>query len=927
MTKLKLNIQLFALTPYDTSAAEIYSQNSTGSGGYRHRVILYYYWHIDPSTRKYTLYARNRFYHATSTDNWVNGSPYNRLLMDGTEKCKTTNNLGSHSSGGTMDLCPSFNGSSWQNMGTYDYSDMGKGSAHSVGISCGYASSWAGISSKTTTHSLTPPDIDPANNVLNSVANFNIDDGFTPNITSYGLNSYMSIGSVTSGYDYAVSNGTSCKLTDTHKNTIITLLGATNSVILNFTLQTKNGDTQVGTSGPVQATCTVPVTTFTVEKDANTQGKYNFTRDNHGLYDTVTVLYGNNTIIPEAEYSSLTNSITLTAAQLTTVYGYMPSTSENLTFRFKTYKNSTKNYIYNTVDKSANITMPNYSPTITALTYSDNVSTYNSKKANATDIIAGLSKPNITVTLSNNYNNTYTNATCNGATGTINNTNRTATFTNLNQANSYKIKITDSRGKSPEYTYNGAAYTDTIKTVPWFAPSITSITITRPDGPLGARAQATVVGTYYAGANLANLSNASLQVEYSYDGTNYTAFSNSPATSTNGSFNTTFELSGDSEFYKKPIFVRAKITDRIGIAMSNWSNANIPSGQPVFNTFRDSVGDNHFRANGGLTAQTPQFLYNCVSTNNVSTGTYIKLCHITCQSHYQGRFVTFRVYLGYGNNGNTTQNAYIDLYLQQGYTGSENGRFGGNWILNPMFSNLKLNMVNIIVTSDSRLEYDVWLYTTATYCVPNYAFDCDEGIKIIHDGQTKQTTLPAGTDTSCNVAGQHIALSSMPVGHIYMSVDSTSPATLFGGGWSQLTNRFLVGAGGSYAVNTTGGGTSTSYTPAGTVANHTLTESEIPAHTHGSKSLSGSWQNGNARFPGTSSVSGIVTNIKKSINGYWSETGGTDTNTVGFNIDATHEHNSFGGSNPQHNHGFTGTAATISTMPPYLAVYMWQRTS
>ena len=601
----------------------------------------------------------------------------------------------------------------------------------------------------------------------------------------------------------------------------------------------------------------------------------------------------------------------------------MPSTSENLTFRFKTYKNSSKNYIYQTVDKSANITMPSYSPSITNLTYSDSVSTYNSKKVNATDIIANLSKPTIVATLSNNYNNSYTSATCNGTAGTI--SGRTATFTAINQASSYKIKITDSRGKSSETTYNGGAYTDTIKTVPWFAPSITSITITRPDGPLGARAQATVVGTYYAGANLANLSNASLQVEYSYDGTNYTAFSNSPATSTNGSFNTTFELSGDSEFYKKPIFVRAKITDRIGIAMSNWSNANIPSGQPVFNTFRDSVGDNHFRANGGLTAQTPQFLYNCVSTNNVSTGTYIKLCHITCQSHYQGRFITFRIYLGYGNNGTTTQNAYIDLYLQQSYTGSENGRFGGNWILNPMFSNLKFNMVNIIVTSDSRLEYDVWLYTTATYCVPNYAFDCDEGIKIIHDGQTKQTTLPAGTDTSCNVAGQHIALSSMPVGHIYMSVDSTSPQTLFGGSWSQLTNRFLVGAGSSYNVEATGGATSTSYTPSGAVGGHTLTTDEIPAHTHGRVSLTGQWRSKKARFPGSSERSGIITEWEASQSTYWSSGGGTDTNTVGWKIDASHEHTSVGG-NGSHNHGFTGTAANISIMPPYFAVYMWKRT-
>lgn len=42
-----------------------------------------------------------------------------------------------------------------------------------------------------------------------------------------------------------------------------------------------------------------------------------------------------------------------------------------------------------------------------------------------------------------------------------------------------------------------------------------------------------------------------------------------------------------------------------------------------------------------------------------------------------------------------------------------------------------------------------------------------------------------------------------PVGSIYMSVNNTNPADLFGGEWEQLKDRFLIGAGGSY--NGTGG--------------------------------------------------------------------------------------------------------------------------
>ena len=50
-----------------------------------------------------------------------------------------------------------------------------------------------------------------------------------------------------------------------------------------------------------------------------------------------------------------------------------------------------------------------------------------------------------------------------------------------------------------------------------------------------------------------------------------------------------------------------------------------------------------------------------------------------------------------------------------------------------------------------------------------------------------------------------------PVGSIYMSVNSTSPATLFGGTWQRITGRFLLAAtdggssGASQAAGNTGG--------------------------------------------------------------------------------------------------------------------------
>lgn len=141
-----------------------------------------------------------------------------------------------------------------------------------------------------------------------------------------------------------------------------------------------------------------------------------------------------------------------------------------------------------------------------------------------------------------------------------------------------------------------------------------------------------------------------------------------------------------------------------------------------------------------------------------------------------------------------------------------------------------------------------------------------------------------------------------PIGAIYLSVNATNPSELFGGTWEQIKDTFLLSAGDTYENGSTGGS-----------ANNVLTTDQLPAHTHGSKTLTGTWRNGNARFPGTTTASGIITNYKASIAGYWSETGGTDTNTTGFTINATHEHES------------VGNGAEINNMPPYLTVYMWKR--
>ena len=124
-----------------------------------------------------------------------------------------------------------------------------------------------------------------------------------------------------------------------------------------------------------------------------------------------------------------------------------------------------------------------------------------------------------------------------------------------------------------------------------------------------------------------------------------------------------------------------------------------------------------------------------------------------------------------------------------------------------------------------------------------------------------------------------------PVGSIYISAASTSPATLFGGTWEQIKDTFLLAAGDTYTAGATGG-----------EATHTLTVSEMPKHTikPNSGTLIANTEKGNSALTSGSAMASA---------GYlWSK--GIETPSI-----------EVGGGQPHNN------------MPPYLAVYVWKRTA
>lgn len=157
-----------------------------------------------------------------------------------------------------------------------------------------------------------------------------------------------------------------------------------------------------------------------------------------------------------------------------------------------------------------------------------------------------------------------------------------------------------------------------------------------------------------------------------------------------------------------------------------------------------------------------------------------------------------------------------------------------------------------------------------------------------------------------------------PVGSIYMSVNSTNPATLFGGTWERITGRFLLAATDNGA---NGGNSNANIKPGytGGEASHTLTTTEIPAHTHGQSTLTGYFgirkiaENKNT----VAGEGGIISINHTGGNSYPTLAAGSGSNYNGekITVNASHTHTSVGGSGAHNN------------MPPYLAVYIWKRTA
>lgn len=190
------------------------------------------------------------------------------------------------------------------------------------------------------------------------------------------------------------------------------------------------------------------------------------------------------------------------------------------------------------------------------------------------------------------------------------------------------------------------------------------------------------------------------------------------------------------------------------------------------------------------------------------------------------------------------------------------------------YADLKTPTTYMIKVGDLIFDREGYLYQidslNSSYCVATYS-----GTQL-------------GTYTNCNAV--------YPVGSIYMSTVDASPASFIGGTWERLKDRFLLGAGDGYTAGATGG-------------------SNTHAHTHDMWADIYIIGDGTEhRDNGIMLMKGKTHNTTAKFDYYLK-----DNNSL-HRVDNTN-------ANAWYRHGTNvdGTIGDTNHLPPYLAVYMWQR--
>ena len=276
-----------------------------------------------------------------------------------------------------------------------------------------------------------------------------------------------------------------------------------------------------------------------------------------------------------------------------------------------------------------------------------------------------------------------------------------------------------------------------------------------------------------------------------------------------------------------------------------------------------------FNGSFGATANTLTVQYRYKSSSSSSWGSWTTISSVTKNSDGTYSATATKSGLSYTDTYNFEARVTdkINTVSSKEYTGKSLPVF--DWSKDDFNFNVP---VSVLTPADSNNPTTKQYVDDLTDVISLAVQDNTDNIT---DLTSRVSSLESG---SSGVTKSDVVDWIYPVGSIYISVNNTSPANLFGGTWTQLKDRFLLGAGSTYTNGSTGGS-----------ATQRLSAANLPSHTH----------------PQYVATNGGSTSANLDYNG-WVSNG----KAVAQGIPT----------------GATGQGTAFNIMPPYLVVYMWQRT-
>lgn len=679
---------------------------------------------------------------------------------------------------------------------------------------------------------------------------------------------------------YKINNGSYITLATNAMSGVSTITGFEPNTKYNITLNITRSDSGLSKDGSTISFTTKDIARITSANNFNigTNPTIKFNNPSGSSISVYMEMDSSNTNISNGTFAVTGKTeYTFTNVNNAKIYQSIPNaTSKQIRFVIKTSVGN-KSY-YHSVTKTASVT--NSNPTVGSFTYKDSNSNTTNITGNNQRIVRNQSNLQFIIGSATGKNYATISkyeVTLNGVTKSITSAG-TIDFgkINLSYSESAKLVVTDSRG-------NTASKTLRITIDDWTAP-IGAISLRRKNN-YEAESYLIVDGTY-SSVNSKNAMTITYQTKKVSEA-NY-----SGETTIKDNSQVTLNLDNTLAWN-----VKIKVTDKF---QSTTYDLILPIGKPIVfvDVVTQKLGINCFPTSNGERVQIEGSLKATEkiigkSVNNYSyfpiTGAsgkakWVHLGKLRLDGDSQNTII--KVYTGDGYNGRANQNAIIEIMIKNGWQQTQSATTSFGVLVFLKGENVKNAKVDLRATAHNLA--DVWVYLPWTYW--NGYYSIEGQYQEWTANQTTSDTAPT-SGTTQNVIYHSELLSAYPVGAIYMSVNTTSPATLFGGTWERIKGRFLLGADdGTYKNGATGG-----------EATHKLSINEMPRHNHQPMLFN---------------------------DGVWNWSAGT---TRGKELFSSADHR-WAGTDKDHTYittdgiTYTGGDQAHNNMPPYLVVYIWKRT-